>query len=768
MNPDVSVSAPRVTTFDKNEFSAGNQYVSTNLPIAEAIASGKKILLVCLTSGLLLGTFLTVIQKPVYESHLSLEFHDMSTELASLSPDSRNAISGNISLDKYIETKAELLRSRSLIAAVIDKLPEEKIETKSSNVLVDLVKRQKQRLQYWLMTKGLPWFQPIDPREEAIDSASNSLTVTTSPTTRVVELTYSAQTPQNAALFLNALAEQFISENVSSRWKATKQTANWLTQQSVEFRSELQQLEQQLEKASKSTSLIGTSEKQDNVAEERLRQLQTELSAAQNDRIRRQTTYEATKSGNLDTLPEILSDKELAEYTARKTTLQQQYADLSAVFTKDNPKITRLTAQLTELEEIIKQHKNNIVQRIDNDYTAALRREELLSTEFKQQKSFVSGHASEKAYYNLLKNEVDTKRHIYNDMLHRVQDAGVVSAIRANNIQIIDSASVPSRPSRPRPILNIAGCAFVGLLGSSLWIYAKERMNQNIRYPGDVSTFLGLAELGVIPATPSQEDISTKSNKLILSTLSYHQRLIESENENRYTLPELHTWYERPSIVSESFRSTLTSLQFITSSSKQARTIAVTSPEAGSGKTTVISNLAISICEIGLRVALLDFDFHRPRLHTIFNISNVDGLSDVLQSTEDISKYTSSQLLHQTAIPGLSVMTSGTSTMNTATLVRSKRFDELLDRLRKEVDVILIDTPPSLIISDARVVAKKTDGVLIIVRSNYTARERALIAIEQLRQDGCLILGCILNHWQPKSKNHAYANGYMYESFEQA
>lgn len=772
MDSDAPIPMKSLTKFSNDDFNRYGNQPSNNLPIAEAVAAGKKILFIGIILGSVIGIALTLIQKPVYEAHLSLEFHDMSTELAGLSPDSRNAIAGNITIDKYIETKAEILRSRSLISSVIDKLPADNIEAKSSNVLVELLKRQKHRLQYWLMMKNVPWFQPIDQREEAIDSAANGLTVNTSPTTRVVELTYTAQTPQNAALFLNTLAEQFITDNVSSRWQATRQTANWLTQQGIEFRNDLQRLEQQLEKASRSASLIGTSEKQDNVAAERLRQLQAELSLAQNDRIRRQTAFEAVKSVNPDTLPEMSADKEFTEHTSRRAELQQQRAELLTIYTVDNPKVTRLTTQLSELELIIQRQRENVIQRISNEYETAKRREELLSSAFSQQAIVVSGHAAEQAHYNLLKNEVETKRQIYNDMLHRVQDAGVVSAIRANNIQIIDRASIPSRPSKPRPVLNVLGFTMIGFLTSALILYTKERTNQSIRYPGDASILLGVPELGVIPAAGliKTEPSSKESRQLIFNKITLVDIVSPQTNEtdNRHTFPELHSWYERPSLMSESFRSALTSLQCISYTHKRASVIAITSPEAGSGKTTILSNLAISMSEIGQRVAILDFDFHRPRLHNIFNIANINGLSDILQGSTDISSYPTNDLLNKTDIPGIFVMPSGTATMNTSTLVRSNRFEQLLERLRTEVDMVLIDTPPSLVVSDTRVIAKKADGVLLVVRSNYTDRERASIAIEQLRQDGCRVLGSVLNDWRPKSKTHAYASGYIYESLERA
>jgi capsular exopolysaccharide synthesis family protein len=207
------------------------------------------------------------------------------------------------------------------------------------------------------------------------------------------------------------------------------------------------------------------------------------------------------------------------------------------------------------------------------------------------------------------------------------------------------------------------------------------------------------------------------------------------------------TWNRKPSIFAESFRATLPSILFNGSAEGRPRVIVMTSPNPGEGKTTIATNLAIAISEITRHVLIIDADLRRPRLHHVFNVENRKGLSELLNSDEEMTAHRVHEHLHETDVPGLLVLTSGQEIKDSSKLFYSRRLPELLHILRGEFDTLIIDSPPILQIPDSRLLGRFADGLIMVIRSGYTARESAMLAFQRLSEDGSRVLGTIFNSW---------------------
>jgi capsular exopolysaccharide synthesis family protein len=196
----------------------------------------------------------------------------------------------------------------------------------------------------------------------------------------------------------------------------------------------------------------------------------------------------------------------------------------------------------------------------------------------------------------------------------------------------------------------------------------------------------------------------------------------------------------------------------------------VTSGSPSEGKSTTVSNLGIAISEVNHRVLLIDADLRRPRLHHIFKLNNDKGLSDLLVSEQPSSVLRTEGFIQNTGLPNLHVMTSGPVASGATSLLYSPRTVDLLNQLREDYEIILIDTPPMLQIPDARVMGRLVDGVILVVRAGKTTREAAFASRQRFAEDGTEILGTILNQWNPKSSPngyYGYSNGYYrnYKSY---
>jgi capsular exopolysaccharide synthesis family protein len=222
---------------------------------------------------------------------------------------------------------------------------------------------------------------------------------------------------------------------------------------------------------------------------------------------------------------------------------------------------------------------------------------------------------------------------------------------------------------------------------------------------------------------------------------------------------ELVTLQRRPSMAAEAFRTVLTSILFSGENGSRPRILAITSPGPGEGKTTVTSNLAVALAEIGRKVLLIDADLRRPRIQSIFRIESDTGLTDLLRLPA-MEKEKVDAAVVQTAVPNLFALPSGPSTSAAASLLFSPRLAEMLARFKEEYDTILIDTPPTLQMPDARVVGRLSDAVLLVLRANHTTRDAALAARQRFGEDQIRVLGTILNDWDPNQSPNGYYGYY--------
>jgi capsular exopolysaccharide synthesis family protein len=197
---------------------------------------------------------------------------------------------------------------------------------------------------------------------------------------------------------------------------------------------------------------------------------------------------------------------------------------------------------------------------------------------------------------------------------------------------------------------------------------------------------------------------------------------------------------------------------FVGENGKRPRVIVFTSANAADGKTTVASNLAIAAAEIRCKVLVIDADLRRPRMHKIFEVPNDLGLSDLLQGELDDALV--ARAVQQTAIPDLHVLPAGTPTQAAAHLLYSPNFAVLIARLREKYDMICIDTPPMLQMTDARVAGRAADAVILVARAGKTTRDALNAAKERLLEDRLSILGTVLNDWNPKLAPGGYYGNY--------
>jgi receptor protein-tyrosine kinase len=410
------------------------------------------------------------------------------------------------------------------------------------------------------------------------------------------------------------------------------------------------------------------------------------------------------------------------------------------------------------LESAQAKERSNIISRIRIEYEAAVKRENQLKREFEIQSRVLTNQADDLIEYNIRQRDVETNKKLYESTLQQGKQASLATAMRNSNARVVDAAIATDSPSTPNLPLNLALGMFAGLLFGSVFAIARSHSDTSIKAPGVLEAHLNLRELGIIPVASVDSAIRALPGATDSTNGNGNRSKAVGEKTSKDCL-ELVTWSRKTSVISEAFRSTMTSILFSGENGDRPKVLVITSPSPQDGKSTVVSNLAIALAEVNHRVLLIDADMRRPRLHTIFDVPNTFGLSDVLHDRRPIEEYDEESLVRKTHIPDLYVLPAGPARTNLTRLLYSNTMTDLITRMRGSFDTILIDSAPVLSVPDARFVARSADAIVLVVRARQTHQEAAYAAAKCFEEDGRQILGTILNDWDPKLS--PYGQGYV-------
>lgn len=325
----------------------------------------------------------------------------------------------------------------------------------------------------------------------------------------------------------------------------------------------------------------------------------------------------------------------------------------------------------------------------------------------------------------------DTDNELAADIANEVSEQFMETVklkMKVENVQIIDKAPIPQNPVSPRKTLNMAIGAVLGFMIGVFLTFLLEYLDNTFKSAEDIEKTLGLSVLGAIPEISSKgKDTIVKSNP--------------------------------KSPISEAFRTMRTNIQF-TNIDKDIKTIAITSSTPGEGKTTVVSNLAISIAQEGKKVLIVDCDLRKPRVNKVFDMTNTLGLTSVLMDANSIKGAT-----NETGIKGLSIITSGPIPPNPSELLSSKKMKNFLEAVKDEFDMVILDTPPIGLVTDAAILSNSIDGTILVVKAGATEVGQVEYGKELLEKVNANIIGVVLNNLSIKDAkygNYQYQQYYSY------
>lgn len=719
------------------------QQLPENVNYPKVLWRRKWWILAALILGFGVGVVRVIYQPPVYRASTTIELLSLNEGFMGDAGFGGGANASNI------QTQVRILMSARLIRKTAERVSMELAPV--SLPAPDIF--GKVRNKFGLLAK-----EPVQLTKQGVETAAVTLRARGVGATRLVEISCESISPEIATAFLNTHTAEYMSQYSQLRSTNTSRTTQWLESQLEEARTIAEQADEKVRGYVRGSGMAPV---ENPSFDGRLQQLQADLTAAQTDRITKQSRLETAKSGDAV----FLEDAGLRGAMDKLDQLQRQKAQLLTIYTPEHLKVKQAEEQISAVERQISRDKEILIRRMQGEYDIAMQRERSVRGAYGAQAGALANQADKSSQYQMLKRESELARQTYNTLLQQLNQISMASSAPNANVRVIDPPAGESLPYKPVPKRDIAmaGFAFAALLGGAFaareFLWAK-KLSTLVATPGHSPNLLDVPELGVIPSFESPN-----GRKWALPDAPLLRRLrpaVENGEETSLVMRQ-----EQYSIAAEAFRFTLAAL-FLRTGSKGKATFLITSAGPGEGKTTSASNLALAMCEMGKRVLLIDADLRKSNLHKVFQLNEGPGLRDLILSPLPVEEIQFEDYLQPTGTIGVSLLASGSgggpATKAAASLLFSQRIPELLARLQETFDVILIDTAPVLHFGDARILGPLTDGVILVVRSGVTPRESIMTIRHRFQLDATPVLGTILNDWAATDNSvysyHGYAAYY--------
>jgi polysaccharide biosynthesis transport protein len=589
--------------------------------------------------------------------------------------------------------------------------------------------------------------QPDSEKTTALlNGFKGGLRVTLVPNTRIIEIHYRSADKNLAANVVNTLINTYIEQNFKTRFESTMQASDWLSKQLVDLEMKVQTSQEKLVQYQKQHEILGIDEKQ-NITTSKLDELNKELTAAESDRMEKESVYRLVQSGDPDTAAAAATSAGpggsglMERMREQEADLKIQVAQLSTQFGTSYPKVVQLNTQLKEVDAQLQTEMIKVVSRVRSGYLAALQHETMLRQALNNQKQEANKLNESAIEYSLLKRDVESYRTLYEGLMEKLKEAGVTAGLRSNNIRSVDKARVPTYPSEPNVPRNLTFALALGLSTGIGLAFLLEGIDNTVRTPEQAQAISALPSLGMIPLG-SRGSIEAAAKRL---TVASSREAVELVTQSR---PQ--------SQMAESYRALRTSL-LLTSLGGPPKVILVTSALPQEGKTTTSINTAIVLAQKGTRVLLIDADLRRPSIHKTLGMGPKTGLSNVLTGNATLQQA----VARSSILPTLFVLTAGTPPPNPAELLASSNMRDILAELREQYDHIIVDTPPTLSVTDAVVMSTRADAVVLVIRSGQTTKQALRRARDLLMQVNARVAGVLLNAVDLTSPDYYYYYEYQ-------
>ena len=673
---------------------------------------GRWMVLICVVIALVAGFASIQTATPTYRSSSRLypDYDYRRPVVDSYQPDAPPRI------DRYLQTQAELIKSNQILSMVLE-LPE--------------VRRMR----------------TFADADVPIASLRDNLSVSLGRRDEIITVSFESPYPVEVAQIVNLVVESYMTSRADDVQANSAEVLEILQKELVRAAKELEEKRDAHTEYLKTGMPVSRGSAQGGGVLETYMGYQTALERAETQTIEielfRKTVQELADDpaalllylqsrGGAAGYSVALAAK--APLESRRITLELRLRDLRKDLTADHPNVRDVEAELEEiagqLASIDRGFTEAALAAAEQQYARAREKEEEMRKLCAVSSEMVKQANVELHQYDRLQSEVMQATTYYQTVEGRIKEMRKIDGEEIGQLKmaILEVAEVADTPASPRKGRVMATSLLLGLLAGGALAVLRDLLDQTLRSADEMSAFLGMPVLGVVPAMSRRQKTHVRGQRVHLQPDS----------------PE-----------AEAFRTVRTAVYFGAPKDK-AKTLLVTSPSAGDGKSTLASNLAIAMAQAGERTILVDADFRKPVQHLIFRADHEEqNLAQVLSGAVGLGGA-----IQETAIENLSLLPCGPNIANPAEVLNGPVFRGLLAQLSKMYDRVLIDAPPVVVVTDAQILGAICDATILVLRADKSKRRTSQRAMEALECVGARVLGAVVNDVRRSGDRYGYYGGY--------
>ena len=667
--------------------------------------------LILLTIGLCLGAAMIYLHKttPVYRSESRLYVEQTGPRIINEMEEGVMTRSTN-----YLYTQAELLRSTSILSEAIEK-------------------------------HGLARLRTFAEVDNPVALVKRRLEATVGRKDNLLAVVFPSPYPADAAQVVNAVVDEYITYHANRKRSTSAEVLRILQAEKTNRGEELSRKLAALMEFRRNNLAVSFDTGQGNFVLQQMERLSSMLTDAHATAIDSELFHESVKAMATD--PVALSQlvesrrtsgqyldfaRDRAQLQSRLADLQTRLADRMRRLTPDHPAVGAVQGEVQQVQARLADQDAQFAKAqlvvAEQNWLAAQRREREITDQLEQRREEFAQLNERLTEYTHLQSEYEQTKRLCDILDERIKELSVSEEAGAMNISVLEVARPAEEPFKPQKAKVLAMAMGVGVMLGAGAALLRQMLDQRLKSVDEVSAMLGLPVLGVIPVMSRREDRSARGQITCLQSQSH---------------------------AAEAYRTVRTAV-FFGLPKTEAKTVLITSAAPGEGKSTMASNLAIAMAQAGQRVVVIDADFRKPMQNTIFQLNHEDlGLSSVLAECVSLE-----DAVQKTSIENLDVLTCGPHVSNPSELLNSKGFAEVLGRLAKRYDWILLDSPPVGPVTDAQILAGICHVTILVLNMERSRRKAVFHAYESLRAVNARVIGVVLNQAHRGGRKYGYYGGY--------
>jgi capsular exopolysaccharide synthesis family protein len=671
--------------------------------------------------------------KPVYRATATVLLETGKTKVVSV-----EEVYGGLSSNReFYQTQAEIIKSRDLARKVVARLKLAK------DPEFDPRQREPAIWQRWAKSLGVGGaegqLQVSDEAAEtsAVGQVAGRTSVEVVRGSQLLRIGFEATNPELAARIANGFADIFIESDLESRYQVTQKAADWLNGRIAGLRQKLGDSEKALQEYREREKIVDAKGLAMSGASSQLGDLQKNLSESRQRRAEIENAYNqvrAIRSGaaaaNFESIPAVIKSPLFSDAKKLELEAEKKVSELSQRYGREHPRMVQADAELKTARENTRKQAETIVAGLSKEYEVAKANEAGIERALAEARDQVQNINRKEYQLSILEREVASNRQLYDMFIGRSKETSATNDLQTAIGRVVDRALTPGAPIRPNKNMVVMVAFLGGLLFAIVCALLLERLDNTVKTSEDVETKLRVAVLTTVPL------ISGRKEAAKLAYLA-----------------------DPKSVFSEAIRTARTGV-LLSSIDTEHKVLVITSSVPNEGKTTFAMSLAFAHAQTK-RVLLIDADMRRPTIAKTMGIDkNVVGLSDFISGAAQVS-----QVIHSIEGTTAKLLPAGHTPPNPLELLLSPKFSQALARLKELFDVIILDSPPVQLVSDAMIVARHATGVIYVVKADDTPYPLARIGLKKIRMTGTPIIGVALNQLDFKKADRYYGEYSGYYSY---